>query len=73
MEIEGQPTQNNSNSYRSGIRNIRDIKEKLYQNLAKGGHIKLSEIDLQLSPSSILVLFLHLVNERDLDVESIDD
>jgi hypothetical protein len=55
---------NNLKTY--GLRNIRDIKELIFSELIRRKSIKISDITTPMSPASILIIFLHLVNERDL-------
>ena len=54
-----------------GYRNIREIKELVFDQLLKRGHLKIRELEIPLSPAGILIIFLHLVNEKHLSIRSV--
>lgn len=49
------------------LRNIREVKERLYQRVLEGP-MRLSDIEIGLNPSSILVVALHLANEMRIEL-----
>ena len=44
------------------------MKERIISRIQELGEVKLSEIDIGLSPSSIMVVLLHLANEYKVDI-----
>lgn len=55
-----------------GLKDIREVKISIYEELLKRKSIAISEIQIPISPAGILIIFLHLVNEKNLIVRSFD-
>ena len=54
-------------------KNIRKVKDIVFQQLNEERELKLSQLNTMLSPQNMLITFLHLANERQLVIESNED
>lgn len=49
------------------------MKSRIYELLLKKNSLLMSELMVPISPAGMLIIFLHLVNEKDLGITSIED